>query len=71
MLRSSFGWLCIAADISSSREGLPPIDTMLFLLRDKPDKYGNVIVNFTKHRDATGVIIMCFIYLFIEYTFRY
>lgn len=30
------------------------IDTGLFILRDKPDEDGNVLVTFTKHRDAKG-----------------
>lgn len=31
------------------------VDTGLFILRDKPDEDGNVLVSFTKHRDAKGV----------------
>lgn len=30
------------------------IDTALFILRDKPDEDGNVLVTFTNHRDAKG-----------------
>nr|XP_022315541.1 EF-hand calcium-binding domain-containing protein 7-like isoform X6 [Crassostrea virginica] len=30
------------------------VDTGLFILRDKPDEDGNVLVSFTKHRDAKG-----------------
>lgn len=31
------------------------IDTGLFILRDKPDEDGNVLITFTRHRDAKGV----------------
>lgn len=30
------------------------IDTGLFILRDKPDEDGNVLITFTRHRDAKG-----------------
>jgi len=33
----------------------PPVDTMLFILRDRPDEEGNVLVAFTEQRDSKGV----------------
>ena len=48
-------WVVLSADLTGLREGLPPIDTMIFLLRDNPDKDGNVLVTFTRHRDSKGV----------------
>ena len=42
--------------MNSSREvGCAPIDTMVFLMREKPDIEGRRVVTLTEKRDQKGV----------------
>ncbi|VDI83736.1 Hypothetical predicted protein [Mytilus galloprovincialis] len=47
-------WITIQPQKGSRGMDSSPVDTSVFILRDRPDEDGNLLVAFTEHRDSRG-----------------
>ncbi|CAC5419584.1 EF-hand calcium-binding domain-containing protein 7 [Mytilus coruscus] len=47
-------WITMQPQKASRGMDSNPVDTSVFILRDRPDEDGNLLVAFTEHRDARG-----------------